>query len=89
MRLGITVDSLNRIRNRLGLPARTPQNRAKPVVKYRDPTGSEIAERAAAIRSGWDQETERKRRVSKEGQEPYEFPTIREDDIHDAINGEY
>jgi len=87
--LGITVDSLNRVRIRLGLPARTPQNRAKPGAKYRDPTSSEIQERAAAIRLSWDDETEKKRRVNKQGQEPYEFPTMRERDISDAIDGNY
>lgn len=83
--LGIATDSLNRVRARLGLAARTPQSRAKPAEPYRDPTPSEIAERAAAVRKTWTPEIEERRRVSKTPP-PYEFPVVRTGDIDDAIS---
>lgn len=82
--LGIATDSLNRVRARLGLAARTPQSRAKPAEPYRDPTPAEIQERAAAIRKTWSLETMEKRRVLK-SPPPYEFPVVRLTDIDDAI----
>jgi len=82
--LGIATDSLNRVRARLGLAARTPQSRAKPGEVYRDPTPAEIAERAAAVRRTWTPEVMEKRRVSKTPP-PYEFPVVRLGDVDDAI----
>lgn len=82
--LGIATDSLNRVRARLGLAARTPQSRAKPVEVYRDPTPDEIAERCAAVRKTWSPEIEEKRRVAK-APPPYEFPVVNIGDVDDAI----
>lgn len=83
--LGIATDSLNRVRLRLRLKARTPQTRAKPGDHYRDPTPQEIAERCAAIRKTWSPEVEEKRRVSKTPP-AYEFPVVHLTDVDDAIN---
>lgn len=85
--LRISTDSLNRVRVRLGLPARTPKTRAKPGEPYRDPTPSEIEERAAAVRATWSAETEEKRRVTKSIIRPYEFPVVSVRDIDDAVAG--
>lgn len=82
--LGVATDSLNRVRARLGLPPRTPHTRAKPREPYRDPTPEEIAVRSAAIRRTWTPEIEEKRRVSKTPP-PYEFPTVRVEDLDDAM----
>lgn len=63
--LGITKDQLIRLRNVLRLPLRLDRAaRARPE-PMRDPTPAEIAERAAAIRAGWDARTEEARRVCK------------------------
>ncbi len=83
--LRISTDSLNRVRVRLGLPARTPTTRAKPGEPYRDPTPEEIAERAAAVRATWTPEVEEKRRVAKSVYRPYEFPVVSLREFDDAI----
>lgn len=61
---GLTCDSTNRVRSRLQLRPRTPQNRAAPTPPEPDPTPEQIEERAATIKAGWSPETEIRRRVA-------------------------
>ena len=50
--LDLTCDSVNTIRARLGLPARTPRTRAAPEPPAaRDPTPAEIAAACAELRA--------------------------------------
>jgi hypothetical protein len=73
--LGMGADAVGTMRYRLGLKPRTPQTKAQRT-EQPDPTPQEIAERSAAIRDSWDDET-RLRRAGKLVQ-PYEFPRYAE-----------
>jgi len=78
--LGIATFTLNTLRHRLGLPARTAQTRAKARRDYKDPTPSQIVERSAAIRAGWSEDVRMRRLVCKQPRH-YEFPVVRVCDI--------
>ena len=78
--LGIATFTLNTVRVRLGLTARTAQTRAQARREYRDPTPAQIVERCAAIQAGWSPEVRARRLVRKEPRH-YEFPVVRLGDV--------
>lgn len=63
IRWTITKDQVVRLRDLWQLPLRTDRKHLKKPTRQADPTPAEIAERAAAIRAGWDAATELERRV--------------------------
>lgn len=81
-RYGCGRSCIIKIVHRHGVPTRTlleaaqvSQFKRKTTPDPKSPTPEEIAERAAKIREGWDEDDYRKR-AGLDKQKPYEFPLI-------------
>lgn len=74
IRWTITKDQVVRLRDLWRLPLRNDRKQLRKPTRQADPTPAEIAERAAAIRAGWDADTELERRVVKP--KPFEMRPV-------------